>query len=71
MSIMTCNRKNCINIMCDFYSSKYGYICNECLTELKTIPFCSIQEFMDSPKPDCPDTQLDWSETLHKIFTTN
>ena len=35
MSVLECSRKGCEHIMCDRYSSTYGYICNECFTELK------------------------------------
>jgi len=34
MSVMSCNRKGCENILCDRYSKKYGYICNDCFSEL-------------------------------------
>jgi hypothetical protein len=44
MAIMACDRNNCINIMCDRYSSEYGYICNECFEELSTKPFIDIDE---------------------------
>ena len=38
MSVLACNRAGCEHIMCDFYSLAYGYICYECLQELKQIP---------------------------------
>ena len=34
MSVQSCNRKGCLNILCDRYSQRYGYICNDCFSEL-------------------------------------
>jgi len=34
MGVLACFRKGCQNIMCDRYSSTYGYICHECFEEL-------------------------------------
>ena len=36
--------------MCDYLSCNYGYICYDCLNELKENGPCDIAEFMDSPK---------------------
>jgi len=53
MSVMSCHRNNCENIMCDRYSSKYGYICNDCFDELlKLGPQADISDFMNSTKPE-------------------
>lgn len=35
MGVMSCNRKNCENIMCDTYISDVGYVCDECQAEFK------------------------------------
>ena len=35
MGVLACDRKGCDNIMCDNYSSEHGYICWECLRELR------------------------------------
>lgn len=35
MSVMSCSRTGCDNIMCDTYVSGIGYICNECQEEFK------------------------------------
>lgn len=51
MGVLACNRNGCDNIMCDHYSDEYGYICSECLNELKNKPFTEIRSFMKSPKP--------------------
>lgn len=53
MGVMGCFRKNCDNIMCDRYSSKHGYICNECLDELvNTGVETKVGKFMRSPKKE-------------------
>lgn len=36
MSVKTCHRKGCENIMCDTYVSEVGYVCNECQSEFRT-----------------------------------
>lgn len=49
MSVLSCDRKGCKNIMCDRYSPTFGYICEECFAELKDISrfsVISINEFM-------------------------
>jgi len=35
MSVMSCNRSGCNNIMCDTYVKDIGYICYECQREFK------------------------------------
>jgi hypothetical protein len=48
MGVLACNRYDCENIMCDRYSSTYGYICNECFDELVASGKKNIQKFMES-----------------------
>lgn len=57
MGVMECDRKGCENIMCSHYNSLHGgYMCYECLEELKNItPFSmSIGEFFKTPKQSPP-----------------
>lgn len=49
MSILACGRKGCENIMCDRYSTRYGYICDECFEELVNSKL-NIVYFMQTPK---------------------
>lgn len=35
MCVLSCNRKDCENIMCNIYVPNVGYICNECVKEFK------------------------------------
>jgi hypothetical protein len=37
MGVMACFRNGCKNIMCDRYSHEFGYICNDCFSELVDI----------------------------------
>ena len=70
MGVLACNRRGCENIMCDHYSHEFGYICYECLSELKELPFKDIEDFMDSYKgcrEDSPN-QDQWEELLYKTF---
>jgi hypothetical protein len=54
MGVMSCCRAGCNNIMCDTYSSVHGYICNECLIELKQFTLdcvnIDLYEFMATEK---------------------
>jgi hypothetical protein len=34
MGVLECDRRGCENIMCDRYSPKHGYLCNECFSEM-------------------------------------
>lgn len=49
MSVLACNRNGCDNIMCDRYSHKYGYICDECYDEMVESGE-TIEDFMQSEK---------------------
>lgn len=50
---MNCNRKGCKNILCDRYSARYGYICDDCFDELMSMGVnTNVDEFMHSEKPD-------------------
>jgi hypothetical protein len=49
MSVLSCDRRGCKNIMCDMYSHKYGYLCNECYSQLLESNL-SIKCFMESNK---------------------
>ena len=51
MSVLACSREGCRNIMCDRYSYRHGYICDECFRELvESGPDTSIDVFMRSAK---------------------
>lgn len=59
MSVLSCRRHRCENIMCDRYSYEFGYICDECFEELKekcraigSVSSNIIEEFLDSEKED-------------------
>jgi hypothetical protein len=56
MGVLECDRHGCENIMCDYYSDEFGYLCWECKQELEE--YCriygvtrqSIRIFMNSEK---------------------
>lgn len=51
MGVMGCFRAGCDNVMCTRYSSKHGYICNECFEELIDMGVeANIKWFMSTPK---------------------
>ena len=69
MGVLSCDRNGCENIMCDYYSYEYGYICWECRNELITKGPCDIKDFMDSPKPlECFDTGEAWETFINLEF---
>ena len=49
MSVLACDRRGCTNIMCDRFSSSYGYICDDCFEQLVKSSL-TIAEFMSSSK---------------------
>jgi hypothetical protein len=49
MSVLSCNRNRCKNIMCNRHSHQYGYICDECFEQLVRSDL-SITEFMKTNK---------------------
>jgi hypothetical protein len=51
MGIMPCNRRGCQAILCEKYSPKYGYICQNCYNELLDYPI-DIASFMMTHKLD-------------------
>ncbi|RLA84795.1 MAG: hypothetical protein DRG78_00460 [Epsilonproteobacteria bacterium] len=69
MGVMACDRNGCDNLLCNKYSTEYGYICNECLEEMKNkqgnAKF-TISGFMNSKKGEIIEDQ---SIDLDNIFT--
>ena len=59
MSVLSCSRGGCENIMCDRYSYRYGYICNECFSEMVALRPESIADFMATERPDPVIASLD------------
>jgi len=68
MSVLTCMRGDCTNIMCDRFSYEYGYICEECFDELCRTRPDDIQEFMNS---DTPKFIADNDGKYDQIFKIN
>ena len=57
MGVMSCYRAECESIMCDYYATEFGYICNDCLQELRDyqkqhpeMTLTDIKEWMSKPK---------------------
>jgi hypothetical protein len=50
MGVLACDRQGCENVMCDYYSHTYGYLCYDCMQELKAISgSMTIRQFMACP----------------------
>lgn len=62
MGVLRCDRADCENIMCDRYSEKYGYICDDCFQELVASGIIDINYFMNISKKNAR------KEELEKIF---
>lgn len=63
MGVMPCNRKMCPAILCRNYSEQYGYICEDCLSELKAADTTDIALFMATAKKD--------TRSIDEIFPRN
>ena len=65
MGVMPCDRNGCENILCRKYSIEYGYVCDECLEEMKDLQQnsfnFSIVKFMKSIKKQ-PEQLTDLDE---------
>lgn len=58
MGVLSCDRNECKNIMCDRLSHKYGYICYECFEELvNSGPTTDIKTFMKSEKNESSEEE--------------
>ena len=67
MGVLACDRKGCDNVMCDYVSSEHGYICWECLSELKAKGMCDIGVFMGSEKVE-KDNLDAWEAYVDQVF---
>jgi len=68
MGVLACDRNGCENIMCDHYSSRYGYLCRECLNELILKGPTDIDVFMGSPKDEIEHVGRNWEDELFQEF---
>lgn len=66
MGVLPCRRKGCENIMCDYYSPTYGYICSSCLEELKSGGRRDIETFMINRKDQ--EDQEGWEAVVDAEF---
>lgn len=67
MGVLACNRAGCDNVMCDYYSRTYGYICCECLQELKDKGMCDINTFMGEYKDNTGELEA-WESYVDTLF---
>lgn len=69
MGVLACDRKDCDNIMCDFYSDTFGYLCYECLRELKSVSgSMTIQQFMNVPAGRGNKRSYEWENYIESEF---
>lgn len=70
MGVLACDRRGCDNIMCDNLSHTYGYLCRECLEELKDNPMTDIEAFMGNPREKVwtVNIQRAWEEMIDEEF---
>mgnify|MGYP003516642626 CR=1 FL=1 len=62
MGVMSCDRRECDNIMCDTYINSVGYVCYDCQKEFESFVSAKnkirtenklmkwLNEFMEKPK---------------------
>ena len=67
MGVLKCDRKNCENIMCRYYSVVHGYLCEDCFEELVSSGYkTDVTNFMsDYRKIDKVDARI----VFIQIFT--
>ena len=68
MGVLACDRRGCDNIMCDYVSDEYGYLCWECLAELKSKPHINIGAFMKTQKSIQQKQTENWEEIVDNEF---
>ena len=70
MGVMSCDRKDCGNVMCSRISHIFNaYICDECFEELVKLGVkTDIHQFLESPKLDVDDEEATrlYFETIFK-----
>jgi hypothetical protein len=69
MGVLTCNRGDCENIMCNSHSCEYGYLCCDCKDELK-LKFQDVGTFMKSKKTKIDNIEI-WEAYVDSIFSDN
>jgi hypothetical protein len=67
MGVMPCSKEGCTTILCDRYSTEFGYICNDCYEELKQFLACKysstqnlenlVTTFLETPQRAQYDVQ--------------
>ena len=68
MSVISCDRYGCENVMCSRYSRLYGYICEVCFNELKEGARQNIEVFMSTRKKNKESVQIGWEAELEAEF---
>ena len=69
MGVLSCDVRDCPNIMCDRYNSAHGYICWECYNRLCEQPYIDIGEFFNTPVKDVDDfRKRQWASFLNAEF---
>lgn len=69
MSVLACDREGCENIICDYYSHLYGYLCHRCLLQLiKSGTNTDIDRFMRTPPATQPYADVDAETYWKSIF---
>ena len=71
MSVLSCVRMDCMNVMCDKYSYQCGYICDSCFEEFVLVTnaqgYIDLEAFVHSSKTS-EDSQKDWREECEALF---
>jgi hypothetical protein len=67
MGVLACDRAGCDNILCEYYSRSYGYLCYECVEELAKSGMQDVGAFMCSPKRSI-NTSEAWEDFVYSEF---
>lgn len=66
MGVMECNRLGCDNIMCQRYSSEFGYLCEECFYEMVDRGL-TVGNFMKTKKNDKLHNSFKYDEIFKHV----
>lgn len=67
MTSRYCSKRGCGEIMCQWYSDRFGYLCYECLSELKSLGSVLSEEEVnewlkvDKHRKDEIHVETEWS----------
>jgi hypothetical protein len=66
MGVLPCKRQNCENVMAEYYSESWGYLCADCKEELLKTPWVSIEKFLEGTTT--PAEYSAWVDYIDRMY---